>query len=225
MNASICRRGFTLIELLVVIGLIAVLAGGIGVAMLGGNSDKALQNSQAVVGSLASVARTKGALVQSDVALAVNVEPSSEGFLREFRVLVRNSAGTAWLAEGDSVFLDKGIYFVPASGTLATDVSYVGTWANEFYSDAYGSADFNVRLPDDSADLNTDDYRLVKVFSPRGTVVGAPTGPNGGRVVLSAANIGSDGKITFNRPEALRGLQVSNYGIGVLINEAEAFKP
>ena len=56
------RAGFTLIELLVVIGIIAVIAGVIGIGFSGGGGTVALQGSQATLSSLVAGARGKAAV-------------------------------------------------------------------------------------------------------------------------------------------------------------------
>lgn len=229
MSTVTHKRAFTLIELLVVIGIIAVLAAGIGVAFLGGSHGNALQNSQGVVNSLASVARSKAALTQSDAAILVNTKPGTDGFLREFRVAVRNATATRWLATGDSTFLDKGIYLVPAAATFATDVTTSGSWTG-LNTTAFDASDISPKLytPDDSSTITTDDYRVVAIYNPRGTLSSASPGtvtiPVIRRIVLASALSGSDGKLTFATPDEVRGVLLSTYGVPTLINESEAFK-
>jgi prepilin-type N-terminal cleavage/methylation domain-containing protein len=229
MNSTDRTRGFTLIELLVVIGLIAVLAGGIGAALLRGSPSKALQNAQGSLSSLVTVARSKSAIVQGDAALFVNVNPDSDGFLRELRVAVLQGSGN-WAAAGDSVLLDRGVFFVPPAGVFATtrvDFEPSAAAWNDLRSNAFGSATAApLRLPDDSADLSADDYQMVERFNPRGgitnfaTVVSPRTDR---RIVLSSARVESD-KIVFDNPDAVRGFFVTAYGIGVLVNDDEALK-
>jgi prepilin-type N-terminal cleavage/methylation domain-containing protein len=229
MKSADRRKGFTLIELLVVIGLIAVLAGGIGVAMLGGNPDKALQNAQGSVSSLITVARSKAAIVQADAALFVNIQPSGDGFLRELRVAVLQGSGN-WAAVGDPVVLDRGVFLVPpTSGVPAANADYAPNAAawNNLRSNAFGSANTTLRLPDDSGNLSSDNYRMVERFNPRGGVVSFATvdSPRSDRrIVLSPARVDSD-KIVFANPDAVRGFFVTAYGIGVLVNDDEALKP
>lgn len=236
MRTSSKSRAFTLIELLVVIALIAVLAGGIGLAMMGGNSSTALQNSQNVVGSLVSVARSKSALTQADTALLINVTPTSDGFLREFRVAVLTASGpttSVWVASGDPSYIGQGIYFVvPSSFTSSVDFPASANWNANIRSTAFNTEDVRIYLSDASTQL-PDTYRFVQVLTRWGSVVRQPStlgnpaivAPVGGRVVLAPAQIGPNGTVTFNSTDALRGMLVSDYGIATLINEPEAFKP
>jgi prepilin-type N-terminal cleavage/methylation domain-containing protein len=240
MISAIRQRAFTLIELLVVIGLIAFLAGGIGVALLDGNSGNALQNSQGVVSSLASVARSKSALFQGNVALAVNTTPNTDGFLREFRIVaftngtVGNTTVTRWVASGDPTLLDRGVHFVPPTTQLSSSVDFkpaATDWTNLASNSLTlnPANDIDIYLSDLNTKLSaTDKYRLVLVFTALGTVVLNPAGttaPVGGRIALSPGVIAADGKITFDKPDAVRGLLISDYGVSTLLNEAEAFKP
>lgn len=230
MSTFAKNRAFTLIELLVVIGVIAVLAGGIGVALLGGNSSTSLQNSQSIVSSLISTARSKAAVAQRDAAILVNAQTDSEGFLRQFYIAVRDAGGTKWLAAGDPVFLDKGMYLVPEGATFGGTVTKSGTWTDLDTTAIDSSAiSPNLRNPDDSADLTSDAYRVVAIFNSRGTLTSASPGsstiPVIRRLVVSPAQINSGAQISFDKPDAVRGLLISTYGVPTLINEAEAFKP
>lgn len=231
MNSTGSTRGFTLIELLVVIGVIAVLAGGIGAALLRGNPGKALQNAQGTAGSLITVARSRAALAQADAAVFVNVEPDSEGFLRELRVAVLAASGR-WAAVDDPVVLDRGVFFVPPIGVVAaSDADFepnAGAW-NNLRSNGFGNSGITLRLPDDSDDFSSDEYRMVERFNSRGGVESiepedATHGVPYRRIVLSAARIESD-KIVFDNPDAVRGYLITRYGIGVLVNDDEAFRP
>lgn len=228
MTTTAYRRGFTLIELLVVIAVIAVLAGGIGVAMLSGNPDKALQNSQSVAGSLTSVARSKAAIMQGDTGVFLNVAFGSDGFLREFRIATLNTSGD-WVVSGDPVYLDKGIYFVPPSGSgfTTSQVEMVGTvaWNADLRSNGYSSASFPLNFSDSTNVPGS--FRMVEAFNPRGGVIDFPTvvtPRTDRRIVLAPGRIESDGKITLNQAESVRGLMISTYGIAVMINDADAFK-
>ena len=71
-NAVRCRSSaFTLIELLVVIGLIGLLAGGLGVAMKNKNPGSGLRSAQSVLVSLLSSARGQSALNQANAMILV----------------------------------------------------------------------------------------------------------------------------------------------------------
>jgi prepilin-type N-terminal cleavage/methylation domain-containing protein len=229
MNSTDRTRGFTLIELLVVIGLIAVLAGGIGAALLRGSPSKALQNAQGSLSSLVTVARSRAALAQTDAAIFVNIEPGKDGFLRELRVAVLAGPGQ-WAAVGAPVILDRGIYLVPpATGVAAADADFEPSTAawDDLRSNAFGVTDITLRRPDNLANLSSDDYRMVELFNSRGgvepftTVGGARTDR---RIVLSPARVDAD-KIVFDNPSAIRGFLVSRYGVGIFVNDDQSLLP
>lgn len=207
------KKAFTLIELLVVIGLIAVLAGGLGLALGQGDRGVSLQNAQGTLASALSGARAQSALNLTNGAVFVNAEPTSDNFLREFRIAVETSANN-WQVRGDPILLPKGIYFVPSDGTF-TQVAFQGTWTN-LYSTAYDTTN---RLLKDSADVNisTNNYHRVSSFTTRGTTTA-------GKIVLSPGEIQPDQSVKFDRPEFVRGVLVSRYGVATYVNEAEAFE-
>jgi prepilin-type N-terminal cleavage/methylation domain-containing protein len=234
MISAIRQRAFTLIELLVVIGLIAVLAGGIGVALLDGSSGNALQNSQSIVTSLTSVARSKAALEQTNAAVILNTRTTDDGFLREFRIVVRDPTDTFWTVVGDSTTLDRGIYFVNPASEFTSTVTFTGSaWTTELRSNALTNDEIpiaGIKLADGTTNLvSVKTYRIVQIYTPRGTVPAyanaSATAPAGGRIVFSPGKLAADGKITFDKPDSVRGLLISDYGVSTLLNEAEALKP
>jgi prepilin-type N-terminal cleavage/methylation domain-containing protein len=214
-------RGFTLIELLVVIGLIAVLAGGIGLSLGKGNSGTSLRNAQATLASALSGARAQSALNQSKAALFVNAEPNSENFMKEFRIAVEVSANN-WQIRGDPIILPSGVYLVPKEGVFASpnEVTFQGVWKSgstwTLYSTAYDET--NVQLKDKSnANISADDYHEICSFSISGT-----TSP--GKMVFSPAELQPDLSLKYDKPELVRGATISQYGVSSLIDEAESFK-
>lgn len=218
------QRGFTLIELLVVIGLIAVLAGGIGLSLGGGDKSNALKSAQNIISSLLSGARGQAALSQSDAAIVVNVTTTSDNFLRELRIVKKNSSNQ-WIVSGNPIFLDKGVYLVPAQGAglPTTNVSFDtvnGAWTG-LYSTAYDTTDIGPLFYDDASpaqnQVSTDMYRILRSFTSLGT-----TSP--GNIVLSTADLTGPNQLKFNNPNNIRGVKIGNYGVATLINEAEGFK-
>lgn len=209
---------FTLIELLVVIGLIGVLAAGIGIALGRGGSANALQSGQGTLQALISAARAQAAIKQSTADLVVDVEPTSDGFLRTFYVVVNNEA------VGAAVSLPQGIHLVPKT----TGTTYSG--GVRFKADASDSADNTAiwsSLVSDAFDnsaatvsnaANTSTYRKVIGITTRGTA-----SPSGGNLVLSSAERESGSTIVFNNPAAVRGALISTYGVMTPINDADAF--
>lgn len=228
--------GFTLIELLVVIAVIAIMAGGIGLALGRGDSGVALQNAQGILSSALSSTRSQAALTQSQAGLYVNVNPDSDGFLRELRIGYVASVDAdgdpitpdtnVRIARGDSILLPSGVYIVPKHGVFsAADVDFVGTWYNSagnasnqnLKSSLYDDTDTNLKRSDGMSDLVSDDYHLIADFSSRGTLIG-----NTNRVVLAPAVL-LPKPLRFENPDAVRGVVVSVYGISSAINDKASF--
>ena len=124
-------RGFTLIELLLVIGIITVLAAGIGTALQGGDRSVALRSAQGTLVSLLTVARGQAALVGRNAALLVQADPAVDGYLCNLVVAVRDSADTTWLPVDDWATLPAGVYVLPVN-TPAPPLTVAGNrlgWA------------------------------------------------------------------------------------------------
>lgn len=219
--------GFTLIELLVVIGLIAVLAGAIGLSLGQGNSGVALQNSQGILSSALSGARAQAAINQASAGLFVNTDTAAEGFLREFRIaaLVDHDNNPAtppvWVVKGDPILLAKGVYLVPpvAAGFTSTQVDYQPTtndWLNA-RSTSYDTSDTLLYLSD-GISLLSGSYRRLVELTERGTTA------NNGRLILAPADVLPGGSgISFKNSEFLRGARISRYGVATSIVGQEAF--
>lgn len=216
------EHGFTLLELLVVIGLIAVLAGGIGLSLGKGNSGNSLKSAQATLASALSGARAQAALNQSDAALFVNAAPNSENFMREFRIAVKTATNN-WQTRGDPIVLPSGIYLVPKENVFSSPdkVNFQGTWKSgmtwSLYSTAYDEV--NVQKLKDSAgsNISMDDYHEICAFKMFGTTIP-------GKMVFSPAEVQADLSLKYDKPELVRGAIISLYGVSSLVNEAESFK-
>jgi len=215
-----------LIELLVVIGLIAVLAGGLGMALSDkGNRASALQNGQYAISSLLSGARARAALSQTSARLFVNSTPGSDGFLREFYIATQ--AAGKWVVTGDPVLLPLGIYLVPLgpNGTkfpsTAVDLAPEagGAWPVNSSSNAIDDSSNAVTLQIVAGtDITGISFRQVQTITTRGTT----SGP-GARIVLSGGELIGGTQVKFTKPEFVRGVNISSYGVASLINDASGF--
>jgi prepilin-type N-terminal cleavage/methylation domain-containing protein len=205
-------RAFTIIELLVVIGLIGILAAGVGLALSRGNSGTALQAGQGTLQSLISAARAQAAIRQATADLVIDTDRNSDGFLRTFYIVVGGEA------VGAPISLPQGIYLVPKD----TSTTYSGgaifepatsDWTNRV-SDAFVDSS-----PGTISNLSGT-YRRVVGITVRGTV--SPVSATG-NLVLAAGDRRSADTVAFVNPNAVRGAQLSRYGVLTLINDAQAF--
>jgi prepilin-type N-terminal cleavage/methylation domain-containing protein len=112
---------FTLVELLVVIGIVALIAGGFGLA-LGDSGGPALATAQTSVLTMAGAARAQAAVQQTKVRLYVyGTRPpvgDAEKFLRLLQLFREEPADSGnYLPVGSAVVLPRGVYVVPNSTT------------------------------------------------------------------------------------------------------------
>jgi len=216
-------KGFTLIELLVVIGLIAVLAAGIGLSMRGGNPSSALRAGQNSLVGLLSSARGQAALSQADAMIVVDVTSGSQEALRSLQVVV--STGTdRWRPVGAPVLLPEGIYVVPSIGST-TPVTLIGPWTNKRRSSGFISAgaetlterdvDATYTIPKSNAFVGRT-YMKFQTFSSLGTTGGA------GVLLVTSGRRTSETIITLDNPEFVRGVLLSRYGVPTFLNETDS---
>ena len=214
---------FTLIELLVVIGIIAVLAGIIGGALRGGNPGTALQAGQSTLVSLLANARGQAALNQTRAMLIVDVTDSNDdNYLRAFQVVVESlTTANTWQTTGDVVKLPQGIYLVPAN--LAA-LSPAVTLSNS--GGAWPPARKSTAVQDSTGQTITGlptlgsgvipRYLKFNYYSQFGTITN-------GQIILAAGQRTSANTISLSNAEAIRGVNLSKYGIATLVNEGASF--
>lgn len=220
--------GFTLIELLVVIGLISVLAAGIGLSMRGGNPTSALRASQSSLVGLLSGARGQAALTQSDAMIVVDVTSSgNDDFLRALQVVVRAGSGLdQWRPVGDPIVLPQGIYIVPPSSPALTGITLT-SWSATRRSKGFQAtiADPLSERPYDAVNYPYQPtgafaghkYLKFQTFTPLGSTSGE------GTILVTSGRRTDATLITLDNPEFIRGVYVSRYGVPTVINEASTF--
>lgn len=224
-------KGFTLIELLVVIGLISILAAGIGLSMRGGNPTAALRAGQGSLIALMSSARGQAALTQADAMIVIDVTNSnSDDFLRSLQVVVRTGADT-WKPTGDPILLPQGIYVVPptiANLEAAGKLKLADSWPPKRRSSGFIIKAKTLPSDPDEIVVTLDEavstgafsgkqYMRFQLFNPLGT-----TGTSG-VLLLTSGKRSSATEITLDNPEFIRGLILSKYGVPTLINETDSF--
>lgn len=200
-------KAFTLIELLVVIGLIAVLSGGIGLALQDG-SENALSSAQLTLAGLTGAARAQAALHQTEARLLIYGEPPPSGdpdkFLRVLQVVRADPAGSnTWHAVGGSVTLPRGVFAVPGASTSASSL---------------GAANFNPFLEDGSfGAAYWLEFTAEGSFTSGGGAAAALT------LVLTVGRMEA-GDVKFAQPERSRAIRVGGSGALSFLNSAEGIE-
>lgn len=217
-------HAFTLIELLVVIGLIAVLAGGIGLAFSGGDKSNALQGAQGTLQSLVSAARGQAALNGGNAALFVNVDTTpfnADKVLRTFVIAkyVQPTSGTAyWQVIGDEIALPAGTYLVPDGVSGLNGVTFENESAYKKTKDFKATP--TTQLKYSAADNYPGNYAMVIEVNAQGKKTNSGAG---GQLVLSSAEITGANSLIFKNPDLVRGALVSSYGVLTPINDESGF--
>jgi len=213
---------FTLIELLVVIGLVAILAGALGLGLREANPSLALQSGQATVASLLAAARGQAALRQNRAILVVDADPAAENFLRGLHIAVESAPHSGrWRITGPGAVLPPGIYLVP--GNAAFDgVTFTadGTPGNRWPAQRRSSLE--LAPPGDIAPSADNPAGMYLSMTVPLAEAGAPGSGAGDKLVLSAARRTATG-VSFDRPEWVRGVALSSYGVAIFINDAPDF--
>ena len=213
---------FTLLELLVVVGIIGLIAGGLGIALsdTGGN---ALATGQTTLATLVNTARAQAAVNQTRTRLMVyGTRPPSgdaEKFLRLLQVFRAEPPGqlTNWVPVGSAITLPRGIYVVPTStsGLLAAGVVWptnpplLSSLGNPFSPNQAVGTPFG----------NSTAYYIQ--FNPDGTIdqVGSQAYA---RLLVSTAALANNVP-QFNNGGAVRGLLIRPSGGVTFVNDANSF--
>jgi type II secretory pathway pseudopilin PulG len=217
---------FTLLELLVVIGLIALLAGGLGFALsdTGGNS---LATAQNTIASLAGTARAQAATHQGQARLYVyGLRPpngDADKFLRLLQVFREEPAGSGnFTAVGDAVSLPRGVYVVPPSTTGLLASGVVWPSANPDLRSTFATPQPQALRPAQPAGAAfggaVTGYYLE--FAADGTL--APAVQPYARLVVATATLANN-LPQFNNPAAVRGVLLRPSGALTLANDPASF--
>lgn len=219
---------FTLIELLVVIGLIGLLAGGLGVAMSNKNPGTGLRTAQSTLVSVLASARGQAAMNQADAMILVQADPAEENFLRAIKVVVqkRNSSTglvleKEWVEVGGEVVLPEGAYVVPPVKSM-TGVSLSSPDPKRLSLFVSTST-----VKGASLGLQRGTYFQSLHLTPLGSVsvdatttASDPIKTTGGRMLVAVGKQTSANAWSLDNANAVRGFVVSIYGVASLINNA-----
>lgn len=230
-------QGFTLLELLVVIGLIAALSAVLVRGLGGGGQAAAVQSAQATLAGLITTARAKAPATGRKARLLVHIDPAiPERYLRHVVFQLARQAGAS-PADWDTVVavdLPDGVYIAPAS--LASAAGLIITpseWKRfsdpraDLTSDLFQGQTVSVLMPGD-----VDEQLWTGIaFTPNGTLAGIGTGlpPKGYLVVVPGMKRprgsypAGESPVQLIKPQAVRGLVLSAYGVPALLNDRTAF--
>lgn len=210
---------YTLIELLVVIGLMAALAGGLGLAMRSGNPAMSLKAGQATVAALLAAARAQGALLGVRVMLIVDADAGSEEFLRRLWLAAEDAADSDhWQVLDDGELLPAGVFVVPAELNLpgVAPAAESRPWPAGITS--------SLRVATSGAIAGAPGGSSGKYLRMR-----SPMGPSelgrilaGDWVVLAPGYRTAVG-VELGQPAMARGVLLSDYGIALLVDGAASF--
>jgi prepilin-type N-terminal cleavage/methylation domain-containing protein len=225
MNTRNPRRchssAFTLIELLVVIGLIGLLAGGLGVAMKNKNPATGLRSAQSILVSLLSSTRGQAALNQVNAMILVQADPNKDNFLRSVRVVVQTASGaTTWQEVGGEVVLPEGIYIVPPLNNMAGVTLKSGDSKRLSLF-----VDPNIVTESLLGSLVTAGSYFKSLYLTQLGSVSNTLGvvPTGGRMLVAAGEQTGPNAWTLYNDSSIRGFAVSKYGVATLINDVDSF--
>ena len=221
---SILRRGFTLIELMVVIGLIAGLAYFVVGGLADGGRNTALQSGQATIANFLIVARTQALATGNRTRILVHHDPASVFAVdRYLRFLaLEEMRGGVWRTL-QTVVLPSGIYVVPHQNQTPPNLyDEAGPWLKVDGSRLHSSC-LSSPLVTQTINVTVQETWAELVFTPLGTTM------NSGLLVLAMGTPSAPGGLADGAPillknqDAVRGLQLSAYGLSLPINERTGF--
>lgn len=218
------RRAFTLLEVLVVVGLIALLAGGFGLA-LGDSGGNSLATAQTTLATMVGSARAQAAVHQTPTILAIYATRPPGGdadkFLRliqVFRNTTPDGPRPTWVPAGSPVSLPRGVYVVPTStaGLLAAGV----VWPSNPPLVSTLRGPIGIAQPAGTP-FGTGATAFVVDFAPDGTIAQVGNLPHSRLVVGTAAL--TNNVPQFNNNAAVRGVILRPSGAVTFVNQALGF--
>lgn len=228
LASSGLKRGYTLIELLVVVGLIALLAGGLGFA-LGDAGGNALATAQTTLSTTVGLARAQAAVNQTEAIIAIHNTPPPAGdadrYLRLIQVFRSETPGASpqtarYTPVGNPVLLPRGVCIVPntTAGFLAPGV----TWqANPPLISTVTQASIAAQPP--GTPFGTGNTAaLIMEFKPDGTITQVGTQSHA-RLVVATITRGANNRPQFVSQDAVRGILIRASGAVTFANDKNGF--
>lgn len=224
-----CGRGYTLIELLVVVGLIALLAGGIGFALgdAGGNS---LSTAQTTLATAVGLARAQAAVNQTEAIVAIYATPPPAGdadrYLRLIQVFRSETPGASpqtatYTPVGSPMLLPRGVCVVPntTSGFLVAGI----TWQANPPLTSSVAQPIGIRNQPAGTPFGTNTNSAYFLeFKSDGTVtqVGSQTHA---RLIVGATTRAANNRPQFVSENAVRGILIRPTGAVTFANDKSGF--
>lgn len=231
MSRALQRRklgAFTLMELLAVVALVAVLSVVLGQSLVGGSKTAALQSGQTILANFVDAARSRAVATNRNTRILVRNTTADSTYRRLLVLIQLKTVGAStgvsanWEAV-TSVLLPSGIYLLPDSahllaGFFPNSADWQSSSAPEtLRSSAFASSLFGFQF--ESAASESWEYIG---FTPNGTMETS----QGSLIIANGREIGP-GAITspveLTDPQAVRGIQLSTYGVPRLINDRTGF--
>lgn len=220
-----CTQAFTMIELLVVLAIVALLGGLLGVAINQvGPSHAAAQRT---LGSVARSLRAQASLSNQAIALVVVGKQGQDGFLQrlDYAVAVPGLENT-WMLTGESEWLPKDIFLVPAAdhplvqGKIVTLDGGAEVWqkieCKGLKKEEAASDKLPVVRKPDGGKLLTTYYKILEAKADGKLKVD-------GKIALAPGVRTSAERVTLRSPQAVLGLESSDYGTPLFLEGADDF--
>lgn len=223
-----CRRGYTLIELLVVVGLIALLAGGIGLA-LGDSGGNSLSTAQTTLSTAVGLARAQAAVNQTEAIVAIYATPPPAGdadrYLRLIQVFRSETPGASpqtatYTPVGSPLLLPRGVCVVPntTAGFLVPGI----TWqANPPLISSVTQTAIRGQPAGTPFGTSTNSAYIVE-FKSDGTVTQIGTQTHA-RLILGATTRAANNRPQFVSDNAVRGILIRATGAVTFANDKSGF--
>jgi prepilin-type N-terminal cleavage/methylation domain-containing protein len=219
--------GFTLLELLVTVALAAVLATFVLRGAMGAGVPASLQSGQAAVANFVAAARARAIGGGDSTRILVHVDTgsplASQRYLRYF-VLQTHRAGE-WRTVAD-LFLPRGVYVVPGnfaalpSGLFSPEPWVRGDGRSPLRSTALRA---NEIVAEAVESAGPEQWACITIAATGGTM-------QSGDLVLAAGGprpagsfAAGEAPVQLGRPELVRGVTLSVYGVAALVDDRMSF--